>query len=83
MEGSARFSRRSRELIGAYRSDTQDPEKIIETVLHIAPLLAGLISRTSAAPKCFDIERRLIENSIFPSCIDDQHGSAIVVRRRS
>ena len=36
--------------------DTQDPEKIIETVLHIAPAFGGINLEDIAAPKCFEIE---------------------------
>src|ERR1700689_17496 len=36
--------------------DTQDPEKIIETVLRIAPAFGGINLEDIAAPKCFEIE---------------------------
>lgn len=59
--------------------DTQDTEKIIETVLHIAPAFGGINLEDIAAPKCFEIERRLIDALEVPVMHDDQHGTAIVV----
>ena len=59
--------------------DTQDPEKIIETVLRIAPAFGGINLEDIAAPKCFEIERRLVEELNIPVMHDDQHGTAIVV----
>jgi len=59
--------------------DTQDLEKIIETVLNIAPAFGGINLEDIAAPKCFEIERRLIEKLDIPVMHDDQHGTAIVV----
>ena len=59
--------------------DTQDPEEIIRTVKAIAPAFGGINLEDIAAPKCFDIERRLIEELDIPVMHDDQHGTAIVV----
>lgn len=58
---------------------TQDPEKIIETVLAIAPTFGGINLEDIKAPGCFEIERRLIEALDIPVMHDDQHGTAIVV----
>ncbi len=59
--------------------DTQDTEKIIETVLAIAPAFGGINLEDIAAPKCFEIEKRVIEALDIPVMHDDQHGTAIVV----
>lgn len=59
--------------------NTQDPEKIIETVLAIAPSFGGINLEDIAAPQCFEIERRLIETLDIPVMHDDQHGTAIIV----
>lgn len=59
--------------------DTQDPEKIVETVLAIAPAFGGINLEDIAAPKCFDIERKVIEALDIPVMHDDQHGTAVVV----
>jgi malate dehydrogenase (oxaloacetate-decarboxylating) len=59
--------------------DTQDTEKIIETVIAVAPAFGGINLEDIAAPKCFEIERRLVEALDIPVMHDDQHGTAIVV----
>ncbi len=58
---------------------TQDTEKIIETILHIAPAFGGINLEDFAAPACFEIERRVVEALDIPVMHDDQHGTAIVV----
>lgn len=59
--------------------DTQDPDQIVETVIRIAPAFGGINLEDVAAPKCFDIERRVIEALDIPVMHDDQHGTAVVV----
>lgn len=59
--------------------DTQDPDEIVETVLRIAPAFGGINLEDIAAPKCFDIEKRIIDALDIPVMHDDQHGTAIVV----
>ena len=59
--------------------DTQDADEIVETVLRVAPAFGGINLEDIAAPKCFDIERRVIEALDIPVMHDDQHGTAIVV----
>ncbi|MBI2610763.1 NADP-dependent malic enzyme [Candidatus Kaiserbacteria bacterium] len=59
--------------------DTQDPERIVKTVIAIAPAFGGINLEDIAAPKCFDIEKRVIEALDIPVMHDDQHGTAIVV----
>jgi malate dehydrogenase (oxaloacetate-decarboxylating) len=59
--------------------DTQEPDEIVETVVRIAPAFGGINLEDFAAPKCFDIERRIIERLNIPVMHDDQHGTAIVV----
>ena len=59
--------------------DTQDTEEIIRTVELIAPVYAGINLEDIAAPRCFEIERRLREQLDIPVFHDDQHGTAIVV----
>jgi malate dehydrogenase (oxaloacetate-decarboxylating) len=58
---------------------TQDPEKIVQAVLAIAPSFGGINLEDIAAPQCFDIERRIVEALDMPVMHDDQHGTAIVV----
>ncbi|OGG54247.1 malate dehydrogenase [Candidatus Kaiserbacteria bacterium RIFCSPHIGHO2_01_FULL_53_29] len=59
--------------------DTQDPDEIVKTVIAIAPAFGGINLEDIAAPKCFEIERRVIEALDIPVMHDDQHGTAIVV----
>jgi len=59
--------------------DTQDADQIVETVLRIAPAFGGINLEDIAAPKCFEIEQRLIEKLDIPVMHDDQHGTAVVV----
>ncbi|WP_166356006.1 NAD-dependent malic enzyme [Phytoactinopolyspora limicola] len=59
--------------------DTQDPDEIVETVRHIAPVFAGINLEDISAPRCFEIEARLREILDIPVFHDDQHGTAIVV----
>ena len=59
--------------------DTQDTKEIIRTVKALAPVYAGINLEDVAAPRCFEIERRLREQLDIPVFHDDQHGTAIVV----
>ena len=56
---------------------TQDPDKIVEIVENIAPVFGGINIEDIAAPRCFDIEKRL-QNLGIPVVHDDQHATAIV-----
>ncbi|HRY52705.1 MAG TPA: NADP-dependent malic enzyme [Candidatus Portnoybacteria bacterium] len=58
--------------------NTQDVEKIIETVKLISPVFGGINLEDISAPRCFEIENRLIEELDIPVMHDDQHGTAIV-----
>ena len=59
--------------------DTTDTEEIIRTVKLIAPVYGGINLEDIAAPRCFEIERRLRDELDIPVFHDDQHGTAIVV----
>ncbi len=58
---------------------TQDTEEIIRTVKNIAPVFGGINLEDIAAPRCFEIERRLQTELSIPVLHDDQHGTALVV----
>lgn len=58
---------------------TQDVEEIIETVKRIAPVFGGINLEDIAAPRCFEIERRLRAELSIPVMHDDQHGTSVVV----
>ena len=59
--------------------DTQDVDEIVETVIRIAPAFGGINLEDISAPRCFEVERRLVEALDIPVFHDDQHGTAIVV----
>ena len=59
--------------------DTTDVDQIVETVVAIAPVFAGINLEDISAPRCFEVERRLRERLDIPVFHDDQHGTAIVV----
>ncbi len=59
--------------------DTQDPEEIIRIVKAIAPNFGGINLEDISAPRCFDIENRLVKELDIPVMHDDQHGTAVVV----
>lgn len=58
--------------------DSNDAEKIIETVRAISVTFGGINLEDIAAPDCFIIEQRLKELCDIPVFHDDQHGTAIV-----
>lgn len=58
---------------------SQDTEDIIKTVTLISPTFGGINLEDISAPRCFTIERRLIETLSIPVFHDDQHGTAVVV----
>ena len=58
--------------------DTQDVDEIVETVIRIAPVFAGINLEDISAPRCFQVEERLREALDIPVFHDDQHGTAIV-----
>jgi malate dehydrogenase (oxaloacetate-decarboxylating) len=59
--------------------DTQDVDEIVRTVEVIAPGFGGINLEDIAAPRCFEVERRLREKLDIPVFHDDQHGTAVVV----
>ncbi len=59
--------------------DTQDVDEIVRTVQLIAPVFGGINLEDIAAPRCFEVERRLRDLLDIPVFHDDQHGTAIVV----
>lgn len=54
-------------------------DEIVATVKAVAPGFGGINLEDIAAPQCFEIERRLVEELDIPVMHDDQHGTAIVV----
>jgi malate dehydrogenase (oxaloacetate-decarboxylating) len=59
--------------------DTTDVDEIVAIVRGVAPGFGGINLEDIAAPRCFEVERRLSEELEIPVFHDDQHGTAIVV----
>ena len=59
--------------------DTQDTDEIVKIVKAIAPNFGGINLEDISAPRCFEIEEKLIKELDIPVMHDDQHGTAIVV----
>ena len=59
--------------------DTKDVDEIVRTVQLMEPVFGGVNLEDIAAPRCFEIEKRLKEILDIPVFHDDQHGTAIVV----
>jgi malate dehydrogenase (oxaloacetate-decarboxylating) len=57
---------------------TQDVEEIIQAVKLIAPVFGGINLEDISAPRCFEIEKRLIAELDIPVMHDDQRGTATV-----
>jgi malate dehydrogenase (oxaloacetate-decarboxylating) len=58
---------------------TKDPDEIVETLVRLRPTFGAVNLEDISAPRCFEIERRVIEALDCPVMHDDQHGTAIVV----
>ncbi|MRH91157.1 NAD-dependent malic enzyme [Nocardia sp. SYP-A9097] len=59
--------------------DTKDVDAIVETVIRLRPSFGAVNLEDISAPRCFEIEKRLVEALDCPVMHDDQHGTAIVV----
>jgi malate dehydrogenase (oxaloacetate-decarboxylating) len=59
--------------------DTKDTDEIVKFVKQAAPAFGGINLEDIAAPRCFEIERRLRAVLDIPVFHDDQHGTAIVL----
>ena len=58
---------------------TQDVDELVQTIYNISGSFGGINLEDIAAPRCFEVERRLKEICDIPVFHDDQHGTAIVV----
>ena len=59
--------------------DTKNVDEIVETCVRIAPVFGGINLEDISAPRCFEVEERLIEALDIPVMHDDQHGTAVVI----
>ena len=58
---------------------SKDVDEIVRTIYLISGSFGGINLEDIAAPRCFEIERRLKELCDIPIFHDDQHGTAVVV----
>ena len=80
MEGKAVLFKRFADIdVFDIELDTQDVDEIVNTIKNIAPTFGGINLEDISAPRCFEIEQRLIEELDIPVFHDDQHGTAIIV----
>ena len=59
--------------------NTQDTDELVSIIAALEPSFGGINLEDIAAPRCFEVERRLQEKMNIPVFHDDQHGTAIVV----
>ncbi|GLW95302.1 NAD(P)-dependent malic enzyme [Actinokineospora globicatena] len=59
--------------------DTTDVDEIVETLVRLRPSFGAVNLEDVSAPRCFELEARLIEALDCPVMHDDQHGTAIVL----
>lgn len=59
--------------------DSKDVDTIVNTIALISKSFGGINLEDIAAPRCFEIEKKLKERCDIPVFHDDQHGTAIVV----
>ena len=57
---------------------SQDVDEIVETIYQISGSFGGVNLEDIAAPRCFEIERKLKEKCDIPIFHDDQHGTAVI-----
>ncbi|MBN9644667.1 NADP-dependent malic enzyme [Corynebacterium mendelii] len=59
--------------------DTTDVDELVRTIKAMSPSFGAINLEDISAPRCFEVERRLIEELDIPVMHDDQHGTAIVI----
>jgi malate dehydrogenase (oxaloacetate-decarboxylating) len=58
--------------------NTSDVDEIVETLVRLRPSYGAVNLEDIAAPRCFELEEKLIEALDCPVMHDDQHGTAVV-----
>ncbi|WP_420120134.1 NAD(P)-dependent malic enzyme [Nakamurella sp.] len=58
---------------------TKDTDEIVAAVTAMAPSFGAINLEDISAPRCFEVEERLVEALDIPVMHDDQHGTAVVV----
>lgn len=57
----------------------REVDELVDTIAALAPSFGGINLEDISAPRCFEVERKLIERLDIPVMHDDQHGTAIVL----
>ncbi|OZD14362.1 NAD-dependent malic enzyme [Rhodococcus sp. 14-2470-1a] len=58
--------------------DTNDVDEIVDTIVRLRHSFGAVNLEDISAPRCFEIEKRVVEALDCPVMHDDQHGTAIV-----
>ena len=58
--------------------DTTDVDEIVETLVRLRPSFGAVNLEDISAPRCFELEAKVIEALDCPAMHDDQHGTAVV-----
>ncbi|WP_400159625.1 NADP-dependent malic enzyme [Arthrobacter sp. BPSS-3] len=59
--------------------NTTDVDEIVDTLVRLRPSFGAVNLEDVSAPRCFELEEKLIEALDCPVMHDDQHGTAVVV----
>jgi malate dehydrogenase (oxaloacetate-decarboxylating) len=59
--------------------NTQSVDELLASIKALTPIFGGINLEDIAAPRCFELEERLIAETDIPIFHDDQHGTAVVV----
>lgn len=60
-------------------TDTRHVDEVVETMVRLRPSFGAVNLEDVLAPRCFELEQKLIEALDCPVMHDDQHGTAVVV----
>ena len=66
------------EMVNRVPVKMKDVDEFVETVYNISGSFGGINLEDIAAPRCFEIERKLKEKCDIPIFHDDQHGTAVI-----
>jgi malate dehydrogenase (oxaloacetate-decarboxylating) len=58
--------------------NTQNVDELLASIKALTPIFGGINLEDIAAPRCFELEERLIAETNIPIFHDDQHGTAVV-----
>ena len=59
--------------------DEKDPDRLVEIITALAPSFGAINLEDISAPRCFEVERRLVDALDMPVMHDDQHGTAVAI----